>query len=193
MINTEEIKAEITLHDGDKIDYKTFNEQVLEPMRNGEATKRAKELKLKEFPDFIETYFSNHREHLHGEDCAEYISDFLVGCFYALSYDMDITGGQAYASMRRFFEKTYYSNSKCGCESFSWDRLLYPQQCKKEDVNVIPQYVWDKLRAEATERLNRDYSYPIHPDVERHWRNIANGVVPSPWTVQARESDFYGQ
>lgn len=73
----------------------------------------------------------------------------------------------------------HWNNVKFPSRLIRYEEMLYPQYGYK--FTAISKETWKWLQEEATKTLLK---YHIHPSVERHLTEIANGIVPFGYKVE---------
>lgn len=139
--------------------------------------KEAHEQTLETLPEFIRHLLEDYG-HDYGTICHA-----LAAGAVATSSAMDrspqggITGFQAGAIMWEFMGN--WNNVKPPAKLIRYENMLYPQY--RSDFTTISKDTWKWLQEEAPKRL---LQFGVHPAVERHWTDIANGIVPFGYGVK---------
>ena len=98
-----------------------------------------------------------------------------------------ITGFQAGFVMWDFVGNWSYPDNKIGLRIIDYDNILYPQYEGYFNDKIISPERWEAIQELAKEKLKGlDDGYAAC-EVEKHWRSIANGVVPFGFRVKGDE------
>lgn len=98
-----------------------------------------------------------------------------------------ITGFQAGFVMWDFVDNWSYPNNKIGLRIIDYDNMLYPQYEDYFNHKFISPEQWKAIQEQAKENLKEFSGHLINDEVEKHWRSIANGVVPFGFNVREDE------
>lgn len=98
-----------------------------------------------------------------------------------LAKEFGITGFQASFVMWDFIKDWQYSSNETGLRIVDFDNMLYPQYEYKFQ-KTISSYTWESIQKEAKKRLE-ERGGCVHPDVEKHWKSIVDGVIPFGYTI----------
>lgn len=150
--------------------------------------KRAREQTLATLPAFL-TECANV-EAGYGE-CVVATGAAMLATFYAMNNSAPtcrggMTGFQAGAATWEIIKAIGVLGGEDSILAF-FDHadLLYPQRDHKR--TTIPAHVWDEVKRRAIQNLTcEDLANVARPVVDR-WREIAQGRVPSPFTVEERK------
>lgn len=138
--------------------------------------KRAKSMKLEDFPEFFREMTEDYI-HDYGTVCHAMAAVGLAAMFAFNNSEGacgGVTGFQAGCVMWEVIRYMNYENNKCGLRLLDMDDLLYPQYEHK--FTAISKDTWDAVKKEAQKRLLERGA--AHPDVVAHWESIVNGKVP---------------
>ena len=94
--------------------------------------------------------------------------------------DIGLSSFQAGFVMWDFIREWTKQGNKCGLKLVDYDDFLYPQYEEKFD-KVIRRSVWENIQKEAKKNLEKVEF--VHPEVRKHWQNIADGIVPFGYRV----------
>ena len=93
-----------------------------------------------------------------------------------------ITGFQASCIMWDFISKWMHWENQ-PMKLVKYEDMLYPQYENKFDKTIsMDTAKW--LQDQAREKLNNKSSQGVHPEVEQHWKNILNGIIPFGYKVK---------
>ena len=63
-----------------------------------------------------------------------------------------------------------------------YDNMLYPQYAYKFEKTIAPN-TWKSLQEAVREKIEQDGEY-AHPEVLKHWKSIADGIVPFGYQIK---------
>ena len=141
----------------------------------------AKKQTLETLPAFM--------NHVMNDYCHDYgtVVHAISACAIAAAWAADhtesgmITGFQAGYVMWDFVRQWAFESNKCGLRIIDYDDMLYPQYYHKFD-KTISSSTWEALQNRAKELLSEnDFAAE---SVRKHWKTIANGVVPFGYKVK---------
>lgn len=149
---------------------------------------QAKKQTLETLPDFT-SHVMNDYTHDYGTICHAVSACAIAAAWAADSTENGgITGFQAGFVMWDFVRQWSYSSNKCGLAIIDYDKMLFPQY-KDEFTKEISLETWEALQERAKELLAEKENgiIPVSDCVYKHWKQIANGVVPFGYTVKEEQ------
>ena len=149
---------------------------------------QAKKQTLETLPVFV-SHIMNDYIHDYGTICHAVSACAIAAAWAADSNENGgITGFQAGIVMWDFVKQWSYSSNKCGLAIIDYDKMLFPQY-KDEFKNTISLETWEALQERAKELLAEKGNgiIPASDSVYKHWKQIANGVVPFGYTVKEEQ------
>lgn len=154
-----------------------------------EWLEQAKKQTLETLPDFM-NHIMNDYIHDYGTICHAVSACAIAAAWAADSTENGgITGFQAGFVMWNFVKQWSYSSNKCGLAIIDYDKMLFPQYKDEFTKNTISLETWEALQERAKELLAEKENgiIPVSDCVYKHWKQIANGVVPFGYTVKEEQ------
>jgi len=138
-------------------------------------------------PDFM--------NHLMNDYCHDYgtVCHAVAACALAAVYAANksesggITGFQAGFVMWDFIRQMNYRSNECGMKLLNYDDMLYPQYAYKFEKTIAPD-TWKALQEAAEKKIEQDSEY-AHPEVMKHWKSVADGVIPFGYQVKEGDAE----
>jgi len=120
----------------------------------------------------------NDYVHDYGTACHAVAACALAGAWLGCE-SAGLSSFQASFVMWDFIKNWLMSSNVCGMKLIDYDEFLYPQYQYKFE-KTIRKSVWESIQKEARKHLETDSACA---NVEQHWRNIAEGIVPFGYSV----------
>lgn len=141
-----------------------------------------KRKQIKEFDDLINFLKDVEANYNYGYGVApRAMAQACLAVGWYLADKFGITGFQAGFVMWDFVRDWNFSGNKCGLKIVDYDNMLYPQY-EDRYAKTISSDTWYALQKEA--KANLEDSKYAAPAVIKHWKSIANGVVPFGYKVK---------
>lgn len=143
----------------------------------------SKKMTMKTLPAFLKKLTEEY-EHDYGTICHAVTAGALAT---ARAIDRSpgggITGFQAGCIMWDFIK--HWMHYKNPMRLVDYENMLYPQYETK--FTCITPSTWKWLRGKAKQNLKEKQQ--AHPEVLKHWQEIANGVIPFGYNVTKEEKE----
>lgn len=163
-----------------------MNKQIISEEDNLQQQwyKDAEEQTLATLPTFI-NHLINDYSHDYGTICHAITASSIATAWAINKSDIGgITGFQASIIMWLFIKNWYKTGNKTGLKLVDYDDMLYPQYENHFD-KTISKEIFENLQKIAKENLKD--SPNAHPDVLKHWKSIAEGIVPFGYKVSEND------
>lgn len=139
--------------------------------------------------DIVEKYFHEYEKDYNSvveiaEACCEAMA-------WACSKRLGLTGFQASCVGLRFLQRFNGFGENVGFKVLDYDAMLYPQNADRFEP-CINRSMFEVMQNQAIANLNElenGSSTPVHPEVEAHWKRIADGIVPFGYYVKEEHVD----
>ena len=136
--------------------------------------------------DIVEKYFHEYEQDY--DSVVEITEACCEAMAWACSEKLGLTGFQASCVGLLFLQRFNGIGKNVGLKVLDYDAMLYPQNAERFEP-CVERSIFEGMQRQAIANLNElENSRHVHPEVELHWRRIADGIVQRRQKMPFRQS-----